>query len=251
MACPEADVSLEEGALLIAAHAHPSLVLPDELGRLDDLAHTCTGATLEAVARHLFIDLGFTGDHLSYHDPRNSYLDDVLRTRRGIPISLSTVAIAVCRRLGVSVDGIGMPGHFLLRDGVEPETFIDPFDHGRRLDRQGCMALFHEVQGPEAAFDHGYLEPVGTFNILARILANLRAVFAATDDRHALLWVLRLRSTIPGVPVEERAELASALAAVGHIREAASQFDQLAEALGGDIGSGYSCNADRLRARLN
>jgi regulator of sirC expression with transglutaminase-like and TPR domain len=144
-----------------------------------------------------------------------------------------------------------MPGHFLVRDKVDPTVFVDAFAGGRVLDERGCAAVFHQVQGDDVAFDTRYLEPVGSFAILARMLANLRAVFAATGDHQSLLWVLRLRTAIPGVPVEERGELAGALAATGDFQRAAVEFDAVASALGGEVGDEYARHASQLRARLN
>jgi regulator of sirC expression with transglutaminase-like and TPR domain len=248
---PEQEVPLDEAALLIAAHAYPGLDVAQELGRLDRLADTCFAPTLDALVRHLFVDLGFVGNRQEYYDPRNSFLNDVVTRRRGIPISLSVLTLVVGRRLGVPLRGVSMPGHFLLRDVVSPDVFVDPYAGGRLLDRKGCMARFHDVQGADAEFDDSFLAPVGTHAILARMLANLRAIFLATSDRASLLWVLRLRSAIPTVPAEERGELASTLAAVGRFREAASELDVLADTLGGDLGRQYRSSADRLRARLN
>lgn len=247
----EEAIPLDEGALLIAAHAYPTLDVGRELHRLDEFASTCFAPTLDALVRHLFVDLGFSGNRQSYYDPRNSFLNDVLERRSGIPITLSVLAMSVGHRIGVPLSGVSMPGHFLLRDRVTPDVFVDPFAHGKVLDRAGCIARFHEVQGVDATFDDDYLEPVGNRSILARILANLRSIFLATGDRESLLWVLRLRSAIPGVPVEERGELASALAAVGRFGEAASEFDLLADTLGDDLGDEYRRSAHRLRARMN
>jgi regulator of sirC expression with transglutaminase-like and TPR domain len=246
----EAEVPLDHAALLIAQHAEPHLDVGAELGRIDELAAGCAEPTLDGVVRHLFVDLGFRGNRQDYYDPRNSFLHEVLRRRLGIPITLSVLTMAVGRRVGSPMVGVGMPGHFLMRDQVDHDVFVDPFG-GRRLDRAGCVERFRAVQGDDAVFDDRFLAPVGTFAILARMLANLRAVCLATGDRASLLWVLRMRSSIPGVPVEDRGELASALAAVGSYHEAADELDALADVLGGELGGRYRGSADRLRARLN
>jgi regulator of sirC expression with transglutaminase-like and TPR domain len=246
----EAEVPLDEAALVIAQHADRALDVSAELDRIDDLAAGCGEPTLDGMVNHLFVDLGFRGNRQDYYDPRNSYLQEVMRRRLGIPITLAVLAISVGRRIGAPVVGVGMPGHFLLRDQVDHDVFVDPFG-GRRLDRRGCADRFRAVHGDEVEFDERFLHPVGTFAILARMLANLRAVALATADRQSLLWVLRLRSTIPGVPIEERGELASALAAMGSYHEAATEFDALADVLGGELGKRYRGTADRLRARLN
>ncbi len=151
----EAAVPLDEAALLIAAHAHPGLDVHAELAKLDALAESCFAPTLDALTRHLFVDLGFRGNRRQYYDPRNSFLDDVVARRIGIPISLSVLAIVVGRRLGVPLAGVGLPGHFLVRDRVDAEVFVDPFDGGAVLDRAGCERAFRRVQGDEAPLRPG------------------------------------------------------------------------------------------------
>lgn len=248
---PEDGIRLDEGALLIAAHAYPDLDVDAQLERLDRLADRCPETDADGLMRWLFVDLGFTGNAREYHDPRNSFLNDVLDRRVGIPISLATVALAVGDRVGVGLVGIGMPGHFLLRDRDDPSAFRDPFAHGARLDEQGCRAAFHALHGDDAAFGPGYLDPVGPATILGRMLANLRGVYGAAGDRASLQWVLRLRLCIPGVPMEERAELASVLASQGRFGEAADELGELATRVGGELGAEYRRSADRVRARLN
>lgn len=248
---PEDAVPLDEAALLIAAHAYPGLDVDRELGHLDELAAGCDTPTVEGLVRHLFVDLGFRGNRGNYYDPRNSFLNDVLRRRTGIPITLSVVTSAVGRRLGVPLVGVGMPGHFLLRDRLDPDRFVDPFAGGALLDRTGCEAAFRRVQGDGATFQTHFLDPVGSFTILARMLQNLRAVFSAMGDHRSIVWVLELRTAIPGLPMDERGELASALAATGEFRRAAAVFDELADGFGGELGDQYAASAARLRARLN
>lgn len=251
MAGPEETVPLDEGAFLIAAHAYPELDVVGALSELDRIAAACYAPTLDALVRHLFVDLGFTGNRQAYYDPRNSYLNEVVERRLGIPISLSLLALSVGRRLGVPLSGVSMPGHFLLRDRVAPDVFVDPYAGGKILDRAGCIARFYDVQGEDAVFDEAFLAPVGNHRILARLLANLREIFLANNDRASLVWVLRLRSSIPTVPIDERGELASALAAIGRIHEAANEFEGLADQVDGDLGDEFRANAHRLRARLN
>jgi regulator of sirC expression with transglutaminase-like and TPR domain len=246
-----ASVPLDEVALLIAAHAYPGLDVSLQMGRLDELADHVPEPTLDGLTTYLFTDLGFAGNTRDYYDPRNSYLNDVIERRQGIPITLAVVTMEVGRRIGVPFWGVGMPGHFLLRDKVDPDVFVDPFARGRRLDRGGCKAAFRAVHGADAAFDPRFLDPVDPQVIIGRMLANLRATFTARRDRRSLAWVLRLRTMVPGIPVEERAELATVLAARGQFAAAAGEFDVLAEQLGGELGAEYHRSAARLRARLN
>lgn len=251
------DPPLDVGCLLIAAHARPAsdagTVLGDGLALLDDLARTCPGPTLDDLRAHLFSRLGFRGNREHYDDPRNSLLDHVLIHRIGIPITLSVVVIEVGRRLGLDLAGVGMPGHFLV--GVSPERFVDAFDGGRLLDPAGCRERFAELAGPGAPWSDELLAPVSSRAVLARVLANLRQLFAAAQDLNGLDWVLELRLGIPGVSSRERAERASVLAALGRYDEAASQLEALArdKDAGGPDGGGpeLRSRAARLRARLN
>ena len=248
---PEAEIELDEAALLLAAHARPDLDVAHELRRLDALAAGCAAPTLDALCRYLFVELGFRGDSRNYYDPRNSYLDQVVSRRLGIPITLSILAMVVGSRLGVPLDGVGMPGHFLLRDRVDPDLFVDPFGGGTQFDARGCEAMFHALHGPTAPFDPVFLEPVGPRVVLGRMLANLRSVFSSNGDRASLLWVLQLRTVLPGAPAEDRADLAAGLALLGRFGDAAAEYDAAADGLGGSLGEEMRRSATRLRARLN
>lgn len=251
VARPEPCVPLDEAALLVAAHAYPGLDVDAELARLDRLAERCGPPTLDGLLELLFVELGFRGNRGEYYDPRNSYLNDVLTRRLGIPITLAVVTLSVGRRLGVPLAGVAMPGHFLLRDRVDPSVFVDPFAGGAVLDAAGCELAFRRVQGDDAIFEPRFLEPVGAHAILARLLANLRAVFSASGARASLAWVLRLRTLVPGVPVDEHAELAGVLAGLGDFAGAAVEFQQAAALVGGELAQRYEVAAERLRARLN
>ncbi len=211
VALPDAAIPLDRTALLIAAHADPSLDVDDYLGRLDDLAASCPAPTLDRLVVHLFGSGRFAGNRDDYYDPRNSFLSDVLDRRLGIPISLSVLAMEVGRRIGVPMSGVGMPGHFLLRDKVDPTVFVDAFHGGQLLDPDGCQRLYRTVAGPGASWDVDWLEPVPRLSILARLLANLKGIFQERRDAVSLRWVLALRALLPGLE-GERAELARLMA---------------------------------------
>lgn len=208
---PEAALPLDEAGLLIAAHAKPELDVAGHLARLDALAEEVREPTLDGLRRLLFRDLGFAGNEDDYYDPRNSYLDDVLERRTGIPISLAIVMMEVGRRVAVPLSGVSMPGHFLVRDKVDPEVFIDPFARGIVLDRRGCRLRFHGVHGVTATFDPAFLEPVGRRAIVDRMLANLEAIAGTRSDRAMLAWVLRLRASMPGAAEDVRRRLSAVL----------------------------------------
>lgn len=197
---PEETLPLDEAALLIAAHARPGLDVDEQLRRLDVLAAEVGEPTLDGLRRLLFRDLGFGGNEVDYYDPANSFLNDVLDRRTGIPISLSVVMLEVGRRVGVPLSGVSMPGHFLVRDKVDPEVFVDPFARGALLDRRGAEARFHVIQGPGAVFDPAFLEPVGRLAIVSRMLANLEGLARSRRDAAMLRWVRRLRATTHAAP---------------------------------------------------
>jgi regulator of sirC expression with transglutaminase-like and TPR domain len=211
---PDAALPLGEAALLVAAHANPGLDVARYLDRLDELATTCPGPTLDLLVDHLFSPggHGFSGNRVDYYDPRNSLLDHVLDRRLGIPISLSVLALDIGRRIGVPLDGVGMPGHFLLRDRVDHRVFVDPFHGGRQLDAVGCRLLFRQNAGPHAPWLDSYLEPVPRRAIITRMLANLRLIYDKRGDVPARRWVRRLRCAFPDAAPEERAELARLMA---------------------------------------
>lgn len=205
----EDSVPLDEAALCIAAHGVVRLDVDAELRRLDELAEGCP-PTVRGLVRFLWVEQGFAGDSATYYDPRNSYLDQVVRRRRGIPISLAVLAMEVGRRAGVALRGVGLPGHFVVRVEDEPDTYLDPFT-GRLLDAEGCAELCRMATG-QPVVDPAWLAPVGPYAICARILANLKAIAARHGERDALVWITRLRCLIPGVPDSERQELARLLA---------------------------------------
>jgi len=256
---PEDELPLDEAALLMAAHAYPDLDVDFELELLDGLAERCTDRSLNGWRRYLFDELGFTGNVADYYDPDNSFLHQVVRRRVGLPISLSVLGMAVGRRLGLHLRGVGLPGHFLLRhdedgdDGVratqaEP-VFVDPFAGGRVLDRAACLERFRAVNGREP-FVESYLDPVGPRAILGRMLANLRAIYATRGDVDSLAWVFALRLAIPGTPPIERRELARVLGSTGRFEEAAEVLEGLAVAVPALEGP-LRNEAIGLRARLN
>jgi regulator of sirC expression with transglutaminase-like and TPR domain len=249
----ESEISLDEAALLVASHANPGLDIGRTIELLDGIAARCSDRSFAGVIDHLFRSEKFAGNLDNYYDPSNSWLDEVVDQHLGIPISLAIIAIETGRRIDVPVVGIGMPGHFLVRDAMSSETYADPFS-GRMLDRDGCRALFVATQG-RVEFSDSLLAPVGALAIISRLLANLKGIYLARRDRRNIAWVLKLRAEIPGVPLEERRELASALASDGRFIAAADELDRLAE-LALDAGNEELVEdsirgAARLRARLN
>ncbi len=249
---PEDRLPLDEAALLIAAHAYPGLDVDAELAALDGLAAGITELTLDGWRRHLFVDLGFSGNAGHYYEAANSFLNQVVQRRLGLPITLSVLGMEVGRRVGLRFEGVGMPGHFLLRYAPPEaaEVYVDPFDQGRVFGRAGCVERFRAVNGDDALFRPAYLLPVGGLAILSRMLNNLTSVYSATGRADALEWVLRLRVALPGARPEERRDWARALGANGRFVEAAIVLEELVDALP-DAEERLGKEAAALRARLN
>ncbi|HEX3623024.1 MAG TPA: transglutaminase-like domain-containing protein [Acidimicrobiales bacterium] len=245
---PEDALALDEAALLIAAHAHPGLDLDLQLAKVDALAGGVDDRTLEAWRRRLFVELGFSGNVHRYYDPANSFLDDVMRRRKGLPITLSVLGMEVGRRVGLRLEGVGMPGHFLLRHG--PDAYVDPFDGGRLMDRDQCVERFRALHGPNARFRSQYLNPVGPLAILSRILNNLKSVYVGRSDVAALSWVFDLRMALPGASPLERREWARVLGASGRFLEAATQMEELIDLVPAQEDA-LRTEAAGFRARLN
>src|SRR5690349_9884520 len=182
IAGPEAArIPLAEAVLWIAAEEYPNLDVEAYVDRLDELAEVvrraifpcAVGERAERFNDFFFGELGFTGNTESYEDPRNSFLNDVLDRRRGIPISLSLVYTEVGARLGLPVVGVGFPGHFLVKWLAPEELLVDVF-HGRVISRDECMERLRASFGDAARLDEQMLAPASPREILTRWLRNLK-----------------------------------------------------------------------------
>jgi regulator of sirC expression with transglutaminase-like and TPR domain len=234
---------VDEALLLIAAHADPTIDIGVEQGRLDELAVQVEEPTIDALRHLLFDRLGFAGDRTTYYAAENSLLPSVLDRRLGIPLSLSLLTIEVGRRCGVDVEGIGMPGHYLVRPAGDAEHFLDVYDGGRVLDVEGCHAIFDRVQAG-VPWDESFLRPDAPWARVARTLGNLAGAYRRAGDREALCWALELSLLLPSGSDRERRELGLLLGASGRYAQAATVLE----------GSGTEANTEaalRLRARLN
>jgi regulator of sirC expression with transglutaminase-like and TPR domain len=253
---PVDEVQLDVAALCIAAQAHPALDVDEWTNRLDAIATRCGASTFDELRRHLFEREGFHGDVEHYADPENSFLDSVVERRRGIPITLSVLMIAIGRRLGLDVRGVGMPGHFLVLDGARGDVWCDPFHGGALLDADGCRRRFELMYGGSLAFQRAFIEPTPPPMIVARMLANLeRSDLAADPVQRA--WMCELHLAIPGLSFPEQWELADQLARTGDIVRAAAEYERLADRIessaddADDAASRLRTRARALRSRLN
>ena len=188
-------IDLFQSALLVAALDNPDLDLAGAAHDLDRLAAEVAkgvpegaddAAKLATLDRVLFKELGFHGSRGDYYNRSNSYVNEVLDDREGIPITLALVYMELAKRLGVSIDGVGLPGHFLVRHapaGAEPR-WIDVYDGATSLDRQGVAKLYRDLQGRELTDD--LLATVGPKAILVRMINNLLSIATREDDAPAM-----------------------------------------------------------------
>ncbi len=209
------EIPLAEAALAIAEEEYPDLAPSAYLARLDELAaraekrlpaRRTAAEVLVVLRRVLFEEAGFRGNEADYYDPRNSFLNEVLDRRLGIPISLSLVYLAVARRLGLPVDGVSFPGHFLVRHSAPGRVlFVDPYNHGELLTAEDCRRRWSAVAQGRGEFQPRWLEPSTPRQILARMLHNLKRIYGEKGDDVRTLWVIdRLLLLAPDDLAERR-----------------------------------------------
>ncbi|MCY4580222.1 MAG: transglutaminase-like domain-containing protein [Chloroflexi bacterium] len=210
---PDEEIDLSRAALLIAATEYSNLSIERELFHLDGIAEGIAPRMeddtplyqLNTLSEYLFDELKFAGNHTNYHDPRNSFLNDVMERKRGIPITLSLLYIEVGKRIGVPLLGIGMPGHFIVRHRDEPEVFVDPFHGGILLSVDECMERLKQVTQGSLEWDADYLEPVSSRAIIARMLRNLKLVYLQRRNYERVLATIdRVIALLPQDAVEFR-----------------------------------------------
>jgi regulator of sirC expression with transglutaminase-like and TPR domain len=210
---PAAPLDLAELALLLAGDEYPDLDAEAHLGELAAMAHEARRylrgpleAQVSGLCRYLFHDMGFRGNVQDYYDPRNSYLNDVLDRRTGIPITLSAVAIAVGTRAGLDVAGVGLPGHFIARARAGGrEVLFDPFHGGRRLDPEQCERLVEQTTGQPFRMTPEHLRPVCLGDTVLRMLTNLKVIYLRGGDTARAIRVLeRLRQLRPDDLLQRR-----------------------------------------------
>lgn len=248
MSSDESSVVVEEAALELAAAFRPDLDRDGTLERLDRLAEGSAG-DLERVTAHLFGEMGFIGNQCGYYDPCNSWLDLVVERRTGIPITLSIVLMAVGRRVGLDIVGIGLPSHFLALDRGTG-TFIDAFDGGRHLDRAGVERLFSSIHDGLALHD-SMLRPVGVRAIVRRMLNNLAHIGVIDRDPVLRVTATKLRSLLPDATTSDRLDLAGAYVSTGEVLRAADVLDAAAAEAPEPERDTIMRSAAELRGRLN
>jgi regulator of sirC expression with transglutaminase-like and TPR domain len=205
-------VPVEHAALLIARDAHPELDVNAELARLDAMAEPLQStpgirtphAIADRMASYLCGELGFRGNQEDYYDPSNSYLNEVLERRVGIPITLTVVWMAIGRRLGVQVDGIGFPGHFLAKVGGANGVFVDCFARGAVLEESDLTTLAERYLGDASRLHPALLTPLDTTGIVVRMLNNLKAAHQRRGNASMALVAADRLVDLTGSPEHRR-----------------------------------------------
>jgi regulator of sirC expression with transglutaminase-like and TPR domain len=211
---PGRRVDLARAALWLAADFRPNTTPEPWLAQLDALADEARPTVLRAwsdearvraLNQFLFDEEGFQGNHEHYEDPLNSLLPDVLERRKGIPISLSLVYLEVAGRLGLPAEGIGFPGHFLVRyRGRQDDQMIDAF-RGTVLSEAQLAALLREALGSAAVLRRAQLQPIRTRDFLVRMVSNLKRHYALAGELDSALQCCeRLIQLLPEEPSEVR-----------------------------------------------
>jgi regulator of sirC expression with transglutaminase-like and TPR domain len=188
-------------ALEIARDAYPGLEIEQYLGKIEALAdrvrdRCAAGAKPRAVLGQinwvLFVEEGYQGNTENYYDPRNSYLNEVIDGKLGIPITLSVLYAKIAARVGLTMAGMNLPGHFMLRAGFGDATiFVDPFHAGALLDRKGCERRISELLGQPVALSEEQLAPCSNDVVVTRMLRNLKAIYLEQKDYATALPVIR------------------------------------------------------------
>lgn len=209
-ALPDEAMSLETGAFLIARYAYPALDVTRYREQLDTMAgevrarigHRASGEeAVNALNRYLFTEQGFKGNTKNYYEVENSYLNCVMDRRVGIPISLSAVYLLIGQRLALSLFGIGMPGHFLVRyESDRYKIFIDCFNGGALLTEKNCARFLTEAG---YGFDDKYLQKSPVRAILSRMIKNLSAIYSKSGDVGKTARLTKFIEILGGAPREE------------------------------------------------
>jgi regulator of sirC expression with transglutaminase-like and TPR domain len=210
---PRTAFDVAELALHLARDEYPLLDVEAYLNEIEGMAHEVRShlkgnfpAKVAGLCRYLFHDMGFRGSRQDYYDPRNSYLNQVIDRRTGIPITLSGVVMAIGARIGIEIQGVGLPGHFVVKAVAgRQEILFDPFNSGRILTPENCEQLVKQVTGMSFQATKAHLEALPLGMIARRMLGNLKAIYMRDgDSSRAIRITERLRQVDPHEPLHQR-----------------------------------------------
>jgi regulator of sirC expression with transglutaminase-like and TPR domain len=209
------EIDLGKAALYIAQEEYHNLDISYYIKSLDDMAAKVKKRlpseryplrVIQTINQYLYDELGYKGNTDDYYDPRNSFFNDVIERHTGIPITLSLLYLEIARRLNFAMVGINMPGHFLIRpDFQDTGIFIDAFNQGEILFQQDCEERLKQMYGHPVPMQSSFIEAVGSKQILARILTNLKFIYLNNKNwEKALAAVQRIMILFPESLLEMR-----------------------------------------------
>ena len=189
LAQPDTQINLAQGALMVARLEYPELDITTYLQRIEQMAQDIRASlptnpnaaeTLARLNHVLFVEQGYEGNSSHYYDPRNSFLNDVIDRKLGIPISLSILYIELARVLGVPLDGVSFPGHFLVKLEIDNGAIVlDPYFGGISLTEDDLEDRIQEYYGEQLKRHHyqGLLVTSSKKDIIVRVMRNLRNLY--------------------------------------------------------------------------
>ncbi|MEA5509345.1 transglutaminase-like domain-containing protein [Crocosphaera sp. UHCC 0190] len=212
---PDHQINLAKAALIYAKYEYLQLDIDEYLNGLD----TITGKikerlpetlyplqVIKTINQYLFEELGFQGNDKDYYDPRNSYLNEVIKRRTGIPITLAVVYLEIAKRLNFPMVGIGLPGHFIIRPDFEDVgIFVDVFNQGEILFEEDCELRMQNIYQQPIKLEPHFLTPVSNQQILGRMLTNLKYIYLNSQEYPKMLRIIELLLLLfPNHPIEIR-----------------------------------------------
>lgn len=211
----EDQIDLARAALYLAQEEYSDLEPEEYLNALEVMAADVEERlpaeryplrVVQTINQYLYTDLGFRGNQDDYYDPRNSFLNQVIDRRTGIPITLSLVYLEIADRLGLPMVGINMPAHFLIRPVVgEMDLFVDAFHQGEVLFAEDCRERLSQIYGSPVVLRPEFFQPVSPRQFLSRMLTNLKAVYLQQEDLpRALAAIERILLLFPDAAQEQR-----------------------------------------------
>ncbi len=212
---PDSEINLARAALQIANFEYPRLKIDHYLNRINLMADEVKKRLpdrlyplkiVKVINQYLFEDLQFTGNNQEYYDPRNSYLNDVIDRRTGIPLTLSIIYLEIAKQIDFPMVGIGMPGHFIIRpDFEEVEIFVDPFHGGEILFKQDCQERLSQIYQQPVKLEEHFLNIATNQQILLRLLTNLKYIYLNRQQwSQTIRTIDLLLLLIPNHPLELR-----------------------------------------------
>lgn len=212
---PPERLSLAKAALYLAQEEYPTLESDRYLHQLDQMAAAVAAQMpdppyplriLKTLNQYLYDELGFRGNETNYYDPRNSYLNEVLDRRTGIPITLALVYLELAQRVQFPMVGVGFPGHFLIRPMVnEMAVWVDPFHQGEILFQEDCLERLQQMYGRSIEWRSQFVEAVTPYQFLARMLTNLKHIHLSRQELpKALADIERILLLYPDAATERR-----------------------------------------------